>query len=369
MFQEITSIPLPKKDETTVIVDVNPLYRMPLMFVNLFFFIVSSAVTVVCILALVDRADTVSFRNRSFLVNMMVNLEVPIILFFGSLLIISFIGFMGTLRENLCMLSWYNCILNGLGTLTLVLLFLCAVITFVSRNSAKSLFTIDLITSYRDNPDFARLIDYAQKSFQCCGVTDEHYRSWRHNIYFACNDTNPSKERCSVPPSCCKPSENPDLETRLQGRFCGRGVLRLTEQEAWNRIYTRSCVDATVAYISANVIIIAVILVGVLFFFGSLRFLTIKVSEQIEELTEMYDKYYEQKQVLKAEELMKNQKPPEPVKLEKMQSAATQPGDYRTGVSVLGSQILNQDRRADQFLLGPRPTFARQPVPLGSRLP
>ncbi|KAH9371061.1 hypothetical protein HPB48_009051 [Haemaphysalis longicornis] len=242
------------------------------------------------ILALVDRADTVSFRDRSFLVNMMVNLEVPIIIFFGSLLIISFIGFMGALRENLCMLSWYNCILNGLGTLTLVLLFLCATIAFVSRN----------------------------KSFQCCGVTEEHYRSWRHNIYFACNGTNPSKERCSVPPSCCKPSENPDLETRLQGRFCGRGVLRLTEQEAWNRIYTRSCVDATVAHISSNVFIIAVVLVGVLVMFAGLRWLTIKVSEQIEELTEMYDKYYEQKEVLKAEELMQNQKPPEPVKLEQL---------------------------------------------------
>lgn len=361
MQNQMTSIPFPKEGESTVIIDVNPLYRIPLTFVNLLVFIISCVVCVVCILALADRAETISFSNRSVLVNMMVNLEIPIILFFGVLLIISFIGFMGALRENLCMLSWYSCILNGLGCLTVALLFGFAGVTLVSRNSVRSLFTIDLITSYRDNPDFARLIDYAQTMFQCCGVTDERYRSWRHNIYFACSNSNPSKERCSVPASCCKPpdAQEPDLETRLQQRFCGRGVLRMTEQDASKRIHTIDCVNATVSHISSNVFLIAVTLVMVLVVFGTLRCLTQKTSAEIVELTKMYDKYYENKELLKAAELTEvGQLPEEPPEIAIQESAITRPDAYRTGRSELGVAGV-----PDELLLGPRPVFPRYSGP------
>lgn len=371
MFGQVTSIPFPKEGESTAIIDVNPMYRMPLIFVNLFVFIISCVISVICILALADRADTISFSHKSVLVNLMVNLEVPILLFFGTLLLISFVGFMGSLRENLTMLSWYGCILTGLGYITLALLFFFAGIPFVSRNSARGLFEIDLITSYRDNPDYARLIDYAQASFQCCGVTDERYRSWGQNIYFKCSTANPSKERCSVPASCCKPPDvkNPDFETKLQGRYCGRGVLRMTEQQAFQRIYTRSCVDATVAYITSNVFMIAVVLVGVLIMFGVLRCLTQKVSNEVTELTKMYDKYYEKKEMLQAAELADLtaavEEPPQPAVQE---SGITQPDVYRTGAaSLAGSQMFKEERAPNPFLQAQRPMYPR-PMPPRNRL-
>lgn len=37
--------------------------------------------------------------------------------------------------------------------------------------------------------------------FNCCGGVT--YTDWSKNMYFNCNKDNPSRERCSVPFSCC----------------------------------------------------------------------------------------------------------------------------------------------------------------------
>ncbi|XP_037574347.2 tetraspanin-33-like [Dermacentor silvarum] len=233
-------IPTPKGDESTLIIDVNPLHRVPLVFFNMLIFALTFMVAFVCVVSMVERSDEISFRNRSLLVSFMVNLEVTAFIISSILVVVSFLGFVGALRENVCFLRWYlrgitlldyACFILGLASLAL---------PYVSTSSAKSLFSIDMIVSYRDNPDYARLVDTAQASFQCCGVTTEHFRDWDHNIYFNCSKSNPSTERCSVPASCCRPpeGENPDLETRLRRRFCGSGVLAGTEQEAWQKVTT-----------------------------------------------------------------------------------------------------------------------------------
>uniref|UniRef100_A0A8B9BNX7 Tetraspanin-33 n=1 Tax=Anser brachyrhynchus TaxID=132585 RepID=A0A8B9BNX7_9AVES len=57
------------------------------------------------------------------------------------------------------------------------------------------------IVHYRDDPDLQNLIDFGQKEFRCCGGVS--YRDWSRNVYFNCSAANPSRERCSVPFSCC----------------------------------------------------------------------------------------------------------------------------------------------------------------------
>lgn len=37
--------------------------------------------------------------------------------------------------------------------------------------------------------------------FSCCGGVS--YKDWSQNMYFNCTAANPSRERCSVPFSCC----------------------------------------------------------------------------------------------------------------------------------------------------------------------
>ncbi|KAH9376234.1 hypothetical protein HPB48_018349 [Haemaphysalis longicornis] len=169
-----------------------------------------------------------------------VNLDISILIVSLILLVISFVGFIGSLRENLCML---RCYLRGIGVLLIVdLLFMagCVGLTYLSKSSAQSLFSIDLIVSYRDNLDYARLVDLGQTSFQCCGVTEGKYRDWNSNIYFNCSKSNPS----------------------------------------------------TVAYVRSNVIIM--IVAGIIAFavLALFRMMAQNVLTEIISLTAVYDKYY-----------------------------------------------------------------------------
>lgn len=47
---------------------------------------------------------------------------------------------------------------------------------------------------------------WALLQFSCCGGIS--YRDWSQNMYFNCSEDNPSRERCSVPYSCCLPTPN-----------------------------------------------------------------------------------------------------------------------------------------------------------------
>ncbi|KAL1472092.1 hypothetical protein MTO96_023174, partial [Rhipicephalus appendiculatus] len=293
-----TKIPTPKGDEPTLIIDVNPFHRVPLVFFNLLIFALSFMVAFVSLVSMVERSNEISFRNRSFLVSVMVNMDVTAFFISGAVVVASFLGFMGALRENVCFLQWYLNVLLGLEVLCTIMAFAGFFVPFISTGSAQSLFSIDMIVSYRDNPDYARLVDTAQASFQCCGVTSERYHDWNHNIYFRCSKSNPSTERCSVPASCCRPleGENPDLETRLKRRFCGSGVLVVTEQEAWQKIYTRNCVDATIAYIRANTFVLIGVSMVLMAVLAVLARAATRVHDEVISLTRLYDEYYQKRE-------------------------------------------------------------------------
>ncbi|KAL3212578.1 hypothetical protein MRX96_007989 [Rhipicephalus microplus] len=233
-----------KWDDSTIIIDVNPLHRVPLVIVNAVVFAFCSIVVLACVYSFVERYDDITFRHRSLVICFVVNTEVSALVASGMLHLVSFMGFMGALRENVCLLRLYLWGICLLLLLDLVFIASCFVLPFISRSSAQSVFSIELIVSYRDNPDYARLVDYTQQSFECCGVAEARYCDWDQNIYLHCSTSNPSSERCSVP-SCrhyaaaghdAEVKAENDLEVRLKRRFCGRGVLNLTEQEAWKKV-------------------------------------------------------------------------------------------------------------------------------------
>ncbi|XP_077523323.1 tetraspanin-33-like [Amblyomma americanum] len=287
-----------KIHESTIIIDVNPWHRIPLVCVNLVVFVFCSIVVFACIISIVDRRDEISFRNRSLLISFVVNIEIPALVGSGLVHATSFMGFIGGLRENVCLLRWYQKATYALLGLDVLFMAMCFAVPFVSRSSVQDAFSIDLIVSYRDNPDYARLVDYTQESFMCCGVTRNRYRDWDQNIYFNCSKSNPSAERCSVPASCCRPitvlkkGGEVDPEVRLRRRFCGKGVLAITEQRAWEKVFTRSCVDAFVAYIRSNITIMIGACLVTFAVVALLRSMASTVCGEIISLTDLYNKYY-----------------------------------------------------------------------------
>ncbi|KAJ8671047.1 hypothetical protein QAD02_002306 [Eretmocerus hayati] len=80
-----------------------------------------------------------------------------------------------------------------------------AIIGFVFPHSLQSLleesFTDKIIQTYREDPDLQNFIDFGQKEFKCCGLSQIGYLDWGKNEYFNCSS--PSSESCGVPFSCC----------------------------------------------------------------------------------------------------------------------------------------------------------------------
>ena len=126
--------------------------------------------------------------------------------------------FTGALRENTCLLKFYS--------LCLLIFFLCemavAIIAFIFPHTMNTvledsftdrvsyarlfevsiaafthIFTSQIITLYRDDPDLQNFIDFVQQEFNCCGLSAGGFLDWSKNEYFNCSS--PSVERCGVP--------------------------------------------------------------------------------------------------------------------------------------------------------------------------
>ncbi|XP_053719190.1 tetraspanin-33 isoform X2 [Synchiropus splendidus] len=160
--------------------------------------------------------------------------------------IITFCGCLGSLRENICLLQTF-CI-------SLVVIFIlqltAGILGFVFSDKAQAKVS-DAITHaiehYREDIDLQNLIDFGQREFGCCGGVT--YTDWSENMYFNCKKDNPSRERCSVPFSCCLLSEE-------------KGMQEMEYMEAQNYIYTDGCVDKLVNWIHSNLFMLGGIAMG-----------------------------------------------------------------------------------------------------------
>ncbi|XP_064485715.1 tetraspanin-33-like isoform X2 [Ornithodoros turicata] len=282
----------PLEEVSTLIIDINPCHRYTLLVLNLIIMLFSGIITAGSVYSLIMRWNDFMLIRDPILLNLLVNLEIPYLILGSLAFIMSAIGFIGTLRENLALLQTYNSILTFLLIVDLVLGFTFVGVPFFARGSIKGLFSTQLIIHYRDNEDFQGLVDYVQARFQCCGVTTKNFRDWNMNVYFNCTKDNPSSERCSVPSSCCRVSGDDPAISALTHRFCGGGVLAMTDYQAWNVVYVRNCVDTMVAVIRKNGIFLATIVIAVLMALIIVGSMVSNVISELNTLTKVYKKYY-----------------------------------------------------------------------------
>lgn len=180
----------------------------------------------------------------------MMLLVVGVFMFF-----LTFCGCVGSLRENICLLQTFCICLTVIFLLQLA----AGILGFIFSDRARDRVTKminNAIVHYRDDLDLQNLIDFGQKEFDCCGAVA--YTDWSQNMYFSCEAKNPSRERCSVPFSCCIMTKDKEVINTM----CGQNMQELEYLQAGEHIHTNGCIDKLVNWIHSNLFLLGGIALG-----------------------------------------------------------------------------------------------------------
>ncbi|KAG0443821.1 hypothetical protein HPB47_014489 [Ixodes persulcatus] len=283
------------KLSSTVLIDVGFTRRAIIVGTNLVAMLISLVVMWVSLGTSHSRpGHLISFwghlLTRPFLFTFVMHFEVILIVISVLALITSSAGFLGALRENSFLLDVYHCGIVFFITSITAFAITLSIFPVALRNHVQKGVYRDFVTSYRDSPDFKNLIDGLQTSLRCCGFSRDSFRDWEFNQYFSCREDNPSRERCGVPASCCRVN---DTATSLLDMLCGSGVLLEGEQQAWEKVYTRSCADATLSYVDAHLMGYLLLCIAITLFVVLMLTTSIVLYDEIRSMRLIYGVYYE----------------------------------------------------------------------------
>uniref|UniRef100_A0A8C1Q018 Tetraspanin 5a n=1 Tax=Cyprinus carpio TaxID=7962 RepID=A0A8C1Q018_CYPCA len=174
----------------------------------------------------------------------------------GVMFILGFAGCIGALRENTLLLKFFSVFLGIIFFLELT----AGVLAFVFKDWIKdqlNFFINNNIRAYRDDIDLQNLIDFTQEYWECCGAFGAD--DWNLNIYFNCTDSNPSREKCGVPFSCCTKDPAEDVINTQ----CGYDVRAKPDAEQTTYINVKGCVPQFEKWLQDNLTVVAGIFIGI----------------------------------------------------------------------------------------------------------
>ncbi|XP_056147576.1 tetraspanin-14 isoform X2 [Lampris incognitus] len=168
--------------------------------------------------------------------------------------ILGFAGCVGALRENICLLKFFSGVIGFIFFLELTAAILAVTFQGQVRGWINEFFLAN-IKAYRDDIDLQNLIDSLQKLNHCCGVQEPE--DWDLNVYFSCNGTHQSREKCGVPFSCCI-GDPADTVVNTQ---CGYDVRNKTKSKWEQDIYTKGCIPALEDWLPGNIYTVAIVFI------------------------------------------------------------------------------------------------------------
>ncbi|KAL6459636.1 hypothetical protein MHYP_G00313950 [Metynnis hypsauchen] len=227
---------------------VSPVVKYLLFFFNMIFWMISLVLMSIGVYARITKHETA-------LACLTVDPSILLMIVGVLMFLITFCGCVGSLRENICLLQTFCICLTIIFLLQLTAGILGFVFSDKVRHKVTEMIN-NAIEHYRDDLDLQNLIDYGQKEFACCGGLS--YKDWSKNIYFNCTDDNPSRERCSVPFSCCLISK----DERVINTMCGHMMQDLDHDKADDFINTNGCIDKLVNWIHSNLFLLGGIALG-----------------------------------------------------------------------------------------------------------
>ncbi|XP_033832001.1 tetraspanin-33 [Periophthalmus magnuspinnatus] len=228
---------------------VSPVVKYLLFLFNFLFWVISLLMVAIGVYARMMKHTEAALACLAVDPAVML-MVVGVLMFF-----ITFCGCVGSLRENICLLQTFCICLTVIFLLQLT----AGILGFIFSDKARDKVTEMInkaITHYRDDIDLQNLIDFGQREFGCCGGVA--YTDWSKNMYFNCRDDNPSRERCSVPFSCCLLTKEKDVINTM----CGQNMQELDYLEAGDVIHTNGCIDKLVDWIHGNMFILGGVALG-----------------------------------------------------------------------------------------------------------
>uniref|UniRef100_A0A8C9I7L4 Tetraspanin n=1 Tax=Piliocolobus tephrosceles TaxID=591936 RepID=A0A8C9I7L4_9PRIM len=191
---------------------------------------------------------------------------------------VSFIGVLASLRDNLHLLQAFMYILG----ICLIMELIGGVVALTFRNQTIAFLNDNIrrgIENYYDDLDFKNIMDFVQKKFKCCGGED--YRDWSKNQYHDCSAPGPLA--CGVPYTCCIRNT-----TEVVNTMCGYKTIDKERFSVQDVIYVRGCTNAVIIWFMDNYTIMAGILLGILLpqFLGVL--LTLLYITRVEDIIMEY---------------------------------------------------------------------------------
>ncbi|XP_014800955.1 PREDICTED: tetraspanin-15-like [Calidris pugnax] len=167
-----------------------------------------------------------------------------ILLLLGSTMFgVSFVGTVGSLRDNRTLLKMFFWVLLVIFVTELLLIF----IEVAFENKMNAVFHSNIqegIRHYYDDLDFKNILDFVQEKFSCCG--GDEYRDWGVNQYHSCNGSGPLA--CGVPYTCCVRKVPGEVINTL----CGYRTLDKERLELLNVIHVRGCIHAIGLWLKDN---------------------------------------------------------------------------------------------------------------------
>ncbi|XP_052662671.1 tetraspanin-15-like isoform X1 [Harpia harpyja] len=156
---------------------------------------------------------------------------------------VSFVGMVGSLRDNRTLLKMFFWVLLVIFLTELLLIF----IEIIFENKMNAVFHSNIqegIRHYYDDLDFKNILDFVQEKFSCCG--GDEYRDWEVNQYHSCNGSGPLA--CGVPYTCCIRKVPGEVINTL----CGYRTLDKERLELLNVIHVRGCIHAVGLWLKDN---------------------------------------------------------------------------------------------------------------------
>lgn len=193
--------------------------------INFLIWVLGFVATALGIWANVDNQVPLSLLDRLPIVPALLLLVVGLISFS-----VGFIGWLGALRENSCLIRTF-CIVSSVLFVGEIV---SGVLMFILMDQIKAMIASYLntaVTTYQEDEIVQEFLDYIQQKLECCGGTG--YQDWERNVIFSCSSSS-TLLRCSVPSSCC--TQSTGIHCGLQARLRQGGM-------AAGGIHTNGCTD------------------------------------------------------------------------------------------------------------------------------